>query len=181
MPAATLLAATSNSTDNLTGWATIALAAITLLTLLATMDFATAERRRGARTQASRRLAQARLIITGTPGSIPTPSSDDRYHSKLTFQFDNHSDRPVLDVHVEAWAGGDPIDQPARWSLQTRIVLPGANDPWVLNVVAETRDFTLRAWRVRWTDADGQQWFRDRIHQRAPEHFEGKPPRPYPD
>jgi hypothetical protein len=180
MPTALRLATAPGSTDNLTGWATVGLAAVTLLTLLATIYFATAERRKAAKEKADRQLAQARLIITGTPGGQSTGHQDDGYHHNLTFQFINYSERPVLDAHVEAWAGPDPLDQPPRWALQQRVVLPGAKDPWVLNLVTETSDFSLRAWRVRWTDADGQQWFIDQIHKPTPQHFESKPPRPYP-
>jgi hypothetical protein len=180
MPTATVLAAASSTTDDVTAWATIALAAITFLTLLATIYFATAERRRTTKAEAVRQLAQARLIVTGGPGTGPFGRREDGYHCNLTFPFANHSDRPVLDVRVEAWASAEPLDHPPTWALQTKIVLPGTDGPWVLDIATETPDLSLRAWRVRWTDADGQQWFRDQLHQQAPERFADKPPRPYP-
>jgi|SRR6266566_1520449 len=167
-------------TDYLTGWGTISLATATFAAVIVTIWLATADRRRARQGRDERQLAQARLVLTGTPGTASTGRGDDGYHHNLTFQFDNYGDRPVMDVHAEAWPVREPLDEPARWGVNDRIVLPGANKPWVLNdLITPDPNLSLLAWRYRWTDADGRRWFVDQREQPEPLPFTGQQPRRY--
>jgi hypothetical protein len=119
-------------------------------------------------------------VITGNPGVQLTGRDNDGYHHDLTFQFINYGDRPVMDVEAEAWASSDPLDQPRRWGVNERVVLPGPNKPWALHdIITPDPQLSLRAWRIRWTDADGRQWCVDRPQQPEPLPFTGQEPRPY--
>jgi len=174
------LAESAASTDSLTGWATVALAVVTVIALATTIFFATAERRRTRAEKDERQRAQARLIITGGVGTTPAAKRDDGYHTRWTLQFTNRSERPVLDVYFEAWTGADPLGQPPRYGMYDKIVMPGPNEPWTLNLITDTPDVHLAAYRYRWTDADGRQWCVDQLTQREPRLFEeGQPPRRY--
>ena len=126
-------------------------------------------------------MAQARLVLTSTPGTKALGRRGDHDRYSMTFQFANHGDRPVMDVQVEAWDGGQSLDERARWGLQNRIVQPGADiGPWVMSDIdIETANFSVRAWRYRWTDADGRQWCVDQPQQREPLPYTGQPPRQY--
>lgn len=159
---------------------TILLAIATFIALGATIFYSTAERRRAHADQDARLLARARLVLAGNPGSAPAVREDDGYHHQLTFLITNHGDRPILDVQAEAWAASDPLDERARWGVQTEVMLPGAGEPWVLrDIVTDAPTLSLRAWRYRWTDADGRQWCVDQPQQRQPLPFTMQPPRPY--
>jgi hypothetical protein len=173
----------STFTDYLTGWGTITLAVVTLITLGATIYFATAERRRAHKERHDRQLAQARLVLTDNPGGQLIGIFGGLYRYEIRFPFANHGDRPVIDIEAEVWTGTDQLDQPSTSRTGTRIVLPGEDHPLLLVINTDKpelgRELALHAWRIRWTDADGQQWFIDQPEQPEPMPFETKPPRPY--
>jgi hypothetical protein len=125
----------------------------------------------------ARSLARARLVLVpGAPGVTTTQGSEGYKHA-IKYRFENHSGRPVLDVHVEAWSASTPLDGPATWGVHDEIALPGRDEPWVAYAETPTEQLPLAAWRVRWTDADGHQWFVD--HQGDPEPYKGQAPRRY--
>lgn len=170
----------STSTDDLTGPATIALAVVTFITLLATIYFATAKRRRARKERDDRQLAQARLVLTGTPGETKAAVKDGSdYRHELNFQFGNYGDRAIMDIQAEVWAGTAPLDQQFTSGMRDRVVRAGENKRYVVGVASPAGTLKLGAWRIRWTDADGQQWFVDQISQPEPLRFEGQPPRRY--
>lgn len=158
-------------TDYLTGWGSISLAAATFITLGVTIYFATAERRRAHTERDERQLAQARMIITNGPNTM--------YPYVLIFQFANHGDRPVLGIVVEVWVGADPLDGPSERYENYSIVMAGENKECKISTITSDAESTLRAWRIRWTGADGHQWCVDQARQPEPLPFTGQMPRRY--
>jgi hypothetical protein len=165
--------------DNLTAWGTIFLAAGTFAVVIVAVWTTRADKARARTEQSDRALAQARLVITSTPGTGESASGSNGHQHELKFDLTNHSDRPVMSVEIEAWAGPDPLDQPRRWGANERIVLPGSSLSPVLKVPSDSPLLRLRAWRYRWTDADGRDWCVDQPQQTAPLPFEGQEPRRY--
>ncbi len=174
--------AAATFTDYLTGWGTISLAAATFTAVVVSIWLARADRRRADRERDDRQRAQARLIRASAPTAPETERTETGYHHVFTFPFANYSDRPVMEVHLEAWAGpGARLDQPAPWhATGDRIVFPGQEKHYLVGAQSEEGNLGLGAWRVRWTDADGRQWCIDQIGQREPLLYKGQQPRPYP-
>lgn len=135
----------------------------------------------------NRALAQARLIITAT-GNPGTRRLDDDHESPnagaMEFPFANHSDRAVLHVYAEAWFQQPvPRDGTSRSNgppaaVHAQVVAAGQEQ--VLRIHVPDVRQRLKAWRVRWTDADGYRWCRDRYPQDNPEPFVGQVPHRYP-
>jgi hypothetical protein len=165
-------------TDYLTGWGTIALAVATFAAVIVTLRQAGADRRRLETERDRHWRAQARLVLMDMPG-VQIEST--RLSHNLVFGFRNCGEQSVMDVHSEAWEGTAVLDQKATWELTERVVLPGEWQRWVLDVPArpDGPPPALRAWRYRWTDADGRQWCVDQPQQPEPLPFKGQQPRPY--
>jgi hypothetical protein len=179
-PVISLASGDATFTDYLTGWGTTGLAVATFTAVFVTIWLARADRRRAHEEQKERQLAQARLILTATPGTQTAERGEDGYHHDLTFWFQNYGDRPVMDVQAEAWAVSDPLDKLPTWGVNERIVLPGPKEPWPLHdLITPGPNLSLRAWRYRWTDADGRKWCVDQREQPEPLRFTGQQPRPY--
>ena len=87
--------------------------------------------------------------------------------------FNNHGDRSVLDVYAEAWAASTPVSERATRAVQERIVLPGQERAFLVGCETVEPSFSLRAWRIRWTDADGRQWSVDQPQQPEPLPLQG--------
>jgi hypothetical protein len=130
------------------------------------------------RSQEARALAQARLVRAGWGNPGHRPLDGGMYQIELPFA--NHSDRPVLDVYGEVWLG-DREDPSNPRAVHADILLPHprGEEQWLTPAMAEsTADLSLAAWRIRWTDADGNQWYVD--HAGAdPKPFAGQPPNSY--
>jgi len=134
-------------------------------------------------------LAQARLVIVGgNPGSEQISvdaetyglERDDTYGEAIMwesrFGFANHGQRPVLDVYGQIWPSGYRLsDRPLE--VTHRFVLPGEDKPIPLRMPEKLE--SLAAWRVRWTDADGRQWFVDKYPYEQPERYHGQEPQQY--
>lgn len=127
-----------------------------------------------------RQLTQARLVRVSTPGYKALGKGDDgKYRHKLTFGFANYGDRPVLDVRPEVW-GTERQDLAERpYELHARIVRPGDEESWHMDIVTSVPKFWMAAFRYRWTDADGLQWCIDQREQPEPLPYEGQEPRRY--
>jgi hypothetical protein len=87
-------------TDYLTGWGTIALAVATFAAVLVSLRQAGADRRRALADRDRHWLAQARLVLTGTPRTTRKSTGSPR---SVMFGFQNGGDQPVIDIHSEAW------------------------------------------------------------------------------
>lgn len=143
-----------------------------------------ADELRRRREEEARALAQARLVITATGNQGVQPFSDDdasgldARRSVMEFPFANHGDRPVLDVYGEVWPAGVAVtDRPV--AVHAEVVLAGQHLPLRVQVESAPEHVQVSAWRVRWTDADGRRWYRDRFPQEVPERFTGAPPHRY--
>lgn len=172
-------------TDYLTGWGTIALAAVTVLAIWVTVRTARTDRRRDdtrrqedrdeAKSQAhARQLAQARLvIISGPEVSPPSPLEDNWNSYEVHFPFFNYGERPVIGIGAEVWVEGTPLDQPCSSEVKERYLL--AQDRITLQVPIESQASELRlgGWRIRWTDADGGEWCIDEPQQSEPRRLRG--------
>ena len=127
--------------------------------------------------------ADARLVLVRGTGEHPLGRDEHGFQFELRIYFTNHSAKPILDVHVEAWPAGADRGQPASWAVHAEIVRPG--DPaeprefFAIHVTSTEPYIALEAWRVRWTDTTGRQWCGDQIRQYQPLPFSGQPPRVY--
>ncbi len=163
--------------------ATASAAVIALTVVVANSLQRRADELRRRREEEARALAQARLVITATGNPGVRPLSDDASgldgrRSVMEFPFANHGDRPVLDVYGEVWPSGVAItDRPM--AVHAEVVLAGEHIPLRVQLDSAPEQVQVGAWRVRWTDADGRQWYRDRFPQEAPERFTGGPPHRY--
>jgi len=188
MPSPLALATSSSATftDYLTGWGTIALAVATFTAVAISIRLARTDRNSAQAERNEHLRAQARLVIISGPGQpvddqgrLPDPERvGDDYVHRFNVLFANHGDRPVLDVWVELWAPlatGEPT-----MTVHDRIVLAGQEQRYTPGLQIPQPEPTLRAWRVRWTDADGHQWFQDQASQPEPLPYKGDPPRAYP-
>jgi hypothetical protein len=177
-------------TDYLTGWGTIALALITVGTVLMALRTTKIDRRRDDERRAeieerareeryARQLAQARLVIIGAPEiSATSPVRKDLNQHKVQFSFVNYGDQPVIGIEAEVWLKEDPLDNPCSARNQERYLL--VKIPKMLEIVinSSASELRLAAWRIRWTDADGYVWCVDQPEQPEPLPYEGGPPRP---
>jgi hypothetical protein len=167
-------------TDYLTGWGTIALAVVTVTAIIVTVVTAITDRRKDERHRSEERQyhqsAQARLVITSPPEVSPVKDSLNRHG--IQFEFVNHGDRPVMGIEAEVWLGAAPLDQQCSSVDKHKVALPGRDLQLRVPIDSMTTDPDLRAWRIRWTDADGREWFMDQAQQPEPLPYERKPPRP---
>ncbi|MET7398866.1 hypothetical protein ABZS66_35800 [Dactylosporangium sp. NPDC005572] len=148
-------------------------ALFTLVAVVAALWIALRDQRDRQREQKDQALAQARLVRVRGTGVRPVEEDGQGQLHELTIYFTNHSDRPVLDVYGEAWPADNALDEPPRWAVTSDVVLSGQDLPLVMRV---NGNVALRAWRARWTDADGRQWCVDRRGE-PPVPFKGQPPR----
>lgn len=119
-------------------------------------------------------------MLVGTPGYESIGKDDvGQFMHKLIFSFSNYGECPVLDVQAEAWGAQQPLDEPPLFGTHTRIMQSGAEGTWPVNIVTPVPQFSMGAFRYRWTDADGLQWFIDQREQPGPLLYEGQPPRRY--
>lgn len=116
-----------------------------------------------------RSLSQAHLVLGpgGNPGFRPIsdwPGVPDAV-SVMEFPFANWSDGPVRDVHAELWVDGEHRPR--------EIIAPVVRrDEEVCLKLVFTKTYdSIGGWRVRWTDGDGQSWYRDHSPEKAPAHF----------
>jgi hypothetical protein len=128
-----------------------------------------ADKRAAKSAELARSLTQARLVITpnGTPSFSPVenwPNIPDAV-ALVEFSFTNHGDRPVVDVYAELWVPGQ--DGPA--TAYAEVVRAGESRK--LPMVFTQTYGSIGGWRIRWTDADGQQWYRDGYPQPEPKRF----------
>lgn len=116
-----------------------------------------------------RSLAQAHLVVGpgGNPGFRPVtdwPGIPDAV-VMMEFPFANWSDRPVRDVYAELWVDGEHMPRASHVPIVRR------DEEFPLKLVFTKTYECIGGWRLRWTDADGQRWYRNRYPQEAPEHF----------
>lgn len=150
----------------------IAGAVFTLAAVVVALAVALRDERRRHQDRDDYARAQARLVLTGGPGSREEDGS-----RATIFPFTNHGDRPVLDVYAELWPSRTRLeDRPL--AVHARIVLPGQDLPIKLRRTLDA-PASVTAWRVRWTDADGRQWCVDQPQQPEPLPYTGQPPRRY--
>ena len=150
----------------------IAGAAFTLAAVVVALVIALRDERRRQQDRDDYARAQARLVLTGGPGSREEDGS------RLTiFAFTNHGERPVLDVYAELWPSGTRLDDRPS-AVHARIVLPGQDLPMKLRCPSNAPT-AVAAWRIRWTDADGRQWYVDQYPQPEPLPYTGQPPQRY--
>jgi hypothetical protein len=177
-------------TDYLTGWGTIALAVVTVFALLVTVYTAWVDRRRDDKKrkedrehewqrELQRRLAQARLVLIGAPDISPRHALHGDLHShRVSFSVENKGGRPVIGIEAEVWAGAAPLDRPCTSGDNVRILV--AEESAILEVAINSpaSEPCVRAWRIRWTDADGSAWCVDQAEQPEPLPYTRQPPRP---
>jgi hypothetical protein len=178
-------------TDYLTGWGTIALAVVTVFAIGVTLRTTRTDRRRdderrkedredAIKRAYDRQLAQARLVIIGELEiSSASPLGDGRNSYDIRFPVVNYGDRPVIGIQVEIWVDGTPLTEPCTRAAKERYLLPEDNLTLELTTNSRALDLHLSAWRIRWTDADGQQWFVDQPQQPEPLSYKAEPPRPH--
>lgn len=181
-------------TDYLTGWGTISLAVVTVVTTLVTLYLAGTDRRRddklrkadrdeaNDRAQAerlARQLAQARLVIVSAP-EISKMSSMDRslYRYEVRFPIVNYGDRPIIGIEAEVWLEGVPLGSPCTRRAEERILLSENSHTLEISLDAAAPELQLGAWRITWTDADGCTWCVDQPQQPEPQPRVAGPPRP---
>jgi hypothetical protein len=178
-------------TDYLTGWGTLALAVVTVAAVIVTVLTAITDRRRDDKRRTEdrdeaenrvreereyRQKAQARLVITSPPELASVRDSLNR--RGIQFEFVNHGDRPVMGIEAEVWLGAAPRDQPCTSADEHKFALPGRDLQLWVPIDSLAPELDLRAWRIRWTDADGREWFVDQAQQPEPLPFTKEPPRP---
>jgi hypothetical protein len=177
-------------TDYLTGWGTIALALVTVITVLVALQTAKTDRRRddkrrdeieerARKEKYARQLAQARLVITDIPEiSTALPIGKNLNQYKVQFPFVNYGDRPVIEIEAEVWLKDDPLDNPCSARKKERYLLVKTPQMFEVVINSSASELRLAAWRIRWTDADGYTWCVDQPQQPEPLLYEGGPPRP---
>ncbi|MFJ8816261.1 hypothetical protein [Amycolatopsis thermoflava] len=140
-----------------------------------------ADEKRRVDEEEAKSLAQARLVITGQ-GHVGVREADpalrdDELRYLMDFPFANHGDRPVLDVHPEIWRQTDPNDPESaqRFSVRQPVVESG-EDITITMRFHEDPSRGYMGWLIRWTDADGKQWYRDNPDQDAPRRYTGQRP-----
>ncbi|GLY68784.1 hypothetical protein Atai01_54030 [Amycolatopsis taiwanensis] len=138
---------------------------------------------RRAADEEAKSLAQARLVITGqgNPGvrpARPDENPDGEYPFVMDFPFANHGDRPVLDVFPEIWremSVGNP-ESAQKFSIRAPLVKSGEETTFSPKFSWDPGAPGYMGWLIRWTDADGKQWYRDTAHQDAPRRYNGQRP-----
>lgn len=177
-------------TDYLTGWGTIALAAVTVFALLVTVYTARVDRRRDDKKREEdrerewqrewqRRLAQARLMLIGAPDISSQHDPHENLHNhQVTFSVENKGGRPVLGIEAEVWADATPLDGPCTSGDNVRILVPAESVTLEVAIKSPASEPRLRAWRIRWTDADGSAWCVDQAGQSGPLPYKRQPPHP---
>lgn len=132
----------------------------------------TADKREQKEEVEARALAQARLVITGSgnPGFADINGAPGIPDAKamLVLPFANWSDRAVLDVYGEVWIE----DEAEPRAVHSPVVRSGQDLP--LKLVFPSKPERFGGWCVRWTDADGRQWRRNRYPQDTPEPYTGE-------
>jgi hypothetical protein len=194
-PSVTSVPVGTSLTDSLTGWGTIALAIVTFLAVIVTMRTARTdrlrddERRAQDRAEAERRVqeerhyrrtAQARLILIVAPPETPIIREAMNRHI-VRFTLANYSDRPVMGIEAQVWAGVAPLQGACTSSNKPMddVVRPDRRVQLQVVIESVVPDLELRAWRVCWRDNDGIEWCVDQPGQREPQLFEGQQPHPY--
>lgn len=177
-------------TDYLTGWGTIALAVVTVLAVWVTVHTARTDRRRDDMRRAddredakkrayARQLAQARLVVTSAPEISKAPHLESNGNSyQAQFQVANYGDRPVMGIEAEVWVEAAALAKPCTSAAKERYLLPGDNRTLEVPIKSVTSGVHLRAWRIRWTDADGYEWCVDQAEQPEPLPYSGQLPHP---
>ncbi|GGU15097.1 hypothetical protein GCM10010178_03250 [Lentzea flava] len=148
------------------------------------LGIALADRRRLRREEDERGKRNARMVLVRGTGSHPVGQDEHGYQSELRIYFTNHSDRPIFNVYAEAWPVGTSLDEQPRWAVHSEVVLPGQpaepTEYFAMKVTTkEPPPISIAAWRLRWTDVDGRQWYGDEPRQVQPLPFSGQPPGRY--
>ncbi|MEU8164139.1 hypothetical protein ACIP95_21865 [Micromonospora parva] len=123
-----------------------------------------------------RSLAQAKLVRVGGPGSVSPEERFGQNEYRIEFKVENHSDRPILDLYVEVWTVPTKLTEQPSMAGHSDVWKPEQAESLRLN--AGEQEPSVVAWRVRWTDADGQQWCVDKVRA-DPYPYVSEPPRPY--
>ncbi|MDQ0376618.1 hypothetical protein [Amycolatopsis thermophila] len=163
-------------------WATAATIANTVGVLaaitfgIANLRQRSADEKRRVAEEEAKSLAQARLVITGQ-GHVGVREADpampdDELPYLMEFPFANHGDRPVLDVHPEIWREIEPgnPESAQRFMVRQPVVASGESTTLTMRL-QEDPSQGFMGWLIRWTDADGKQWYRDDPDQDAPRRY----------
>jgi hypothetical protein len=127
------------------------------------------------RDQKRRSLTQARLVVTafGNPGVEAPTNTTSGFVAALTMPFANYGDRPVLDIYFEVWpprdewpAEASSVSDVTPWAVMLHVVEAGQETSLTMNLY--TKPNAIGGWRIRWTDADGLEWYKDRAPMRMP-------------
>lgn len=123
--------------------------------------------------------AQARLVGTGLGNPGVTVHPDNPETRAVMMMVANHSDRPIRRVLAEHWQEHQRLDERPGAVIEL-VILPGDSTTFYVPTtpVSEPEGKT-RAWRIRWTDADGDQWCYDRYPQETPDRYTGQLPTSY--
>jgi hypothetical protein len=158
----------------------VAGAVFTALAVAVALWIALADARRRRNDDETRVWTRARMVLVHGTGVRSSSQDEHGFHHELLIYFTNHSDQPIFDVYAEAWPGGHSLEQQPRWAVASKIVKPGEPEEFfMMKVTTKEPSFSLAAWRVRWTDVDGHQWYGDQTNQYQPLPYTGKPPRRY--
>jgi hypothetical protein len=158
----------------------VAGAVFTALAVAVALWIALADARRRRRDDETRAWTRARMVLIRGTGVRSTGRDEHGFHHELLINFTNHGDRPIFDVYAEAWSSGHSLEQKPPWAVTSEIVKPGEPEEFFLmKVTTKEPTVALAAWRVRWTDVDGRQWFGDQVGQYQPMPYTGEPPRMY--
>jgi hypothetical protein len=168
-PDVLIVATDATTVDWVAAIGQVAGAMFTALAVAVALGIAIHDSRRQRREAETRALAQARHVLVGGTGE----RHEDEYH-QLYIYFTNHSSNPIFEVYAEAWLDDMPVTEPPA-AVMTEIVQPGGPEGglFMLNI---GREFKVRAWRVRWTDADGRQWCTDKPRPAPPVRYVGQSP-----
>ncbi|GAA1526648.1 hypothetical protein GCM10009678_05160 [Actinomadura kijaniata] len=138
------------------------------------------EGRRQRRAEAVRALAQARLVEVDGPAFWVVSEGPTR--SEVRALIVNHGAQPIINVHAELWPVREDLNEPARFRAHAPFIR--ANDTHRMDFEGNPVDGLVeigRAARVRWSDAEGNQWQVCLTEQglQGPEPFTGQLPTPY--
>ncbi|WP_143467236.1 hypothetical protein [Lentzea kentuckyensis] len=92
-----------------------------------------------------------------------------------SFEITNESSNPILDLRAEIWVDDMKLNQETPLWNNEKILKPDTKTR--LAVSAPSEDVRVTAWRVRWTDANGRKWCRDREPTDEPNTYDGQAPR----
>jgi hypothetical protein len=181
-------------TDYLTGWGTIALAVVTVATILVAVTAARTDRRRDdakrredrdeaeqrrLRERVARQLVQARLVDVARPTiRVVQAGARSRRGYVVSFSLSNYGHSPVVAITAEIWLDGVSLQGTCTAQNAKRFMLSGEHHTLDVTGESPSPEPRLAAWRVTWTDAEGLAWCVDQAEQLEPVPFASAPPRP---